>query len=413
MSHCAAYGCTNYRKKEECKSKSFFKFPVKNPGLLKAWLKMIRRENFKPSAHSLICSDHFEETCFEYQPFTNRRQLKRGSIPTIFVFKKKASSRRILDRCKPSTSVIFEPSLTETVQTEEVQSEMEMEPSTTSAGTQTDTFGEVIDMLSQKDIAIEKLISTKEINFIPENIRDDTQMKCVTSFTIKEFYCIYRFLQIEDDLSMSTKRRPIDRYFLFLVKLRTGISNEFLAILFGISDSTVSRDFNFVTDVLYEKLKLQDVFPSKDQVIRYMPPPFRMYCKNVRIIVDCTEIEVQKPSSPMEQQNDFQSLQNANTFKGMIGITPNGAISFISELFTGSISDKEVFIRSKLMDRLEPNDVVMADKGFLIANELEKIGCKLYRPIFLEDKIQFDISEIVSNCQLSNSKRVTKWKGDI
>ncbi|GFY32602.1 THAP domain-containing protein 2 [Trichonephila clavipes] len=180
---------------------------------------MIRRENFKPSAHSLICSDHFEETCFEYQPFTNRRQLKRGSIPTIFVFKKKASSRRILDRCKPSTSVIF--------------------------------------------------------------------------------------LQIEDDLSMGTKRRPIDRYFLFLVKLRTGISNEFLAILFGISDSTVSRDFNFVTDVLYEKLKLQDVFPSKDQVIRYMPPPFRMYCKNVRIIVDCTEIEVQKPSSPMEQQMTF------------------------------------------------------------------------------------------------------------
>ncbi|GFT23885.1 THAP-type domain-containing protein [Trichonephila clavipes] len=356
MSHCAAYGCTNYRKKEECKSKSFFKFPVKNPGLLKAWLKMIRRENFKPSAHSLICSDHFEETCFEYQPFTNCRQLKRGSIPTIFVFKKKASSRRILDR-------------------------WEMEPSTTSAGTQTDTFGEVIDMLSQKDIAIEKLISTKEINFIPENIRDDTQMKCVTSFTIKEFYCIYRFLQIEDDLSMGTKEDPL-------------------------IDSTVSRDFNFVTDVLYEKLKLQDVFPSKDQVIRYIPPPFRMYCKNVRIIVDCTEIEVQKPSSPMEQQMTFSRYKNANTFKGMIGITPNGAISFISELFTGSISDKEVFIRSKLMDRLEPNDVVIADKGFLIANELEKIGCKLYRPIFLEDKTQFDISEMVSNCQLSK-KRVT------
>ncbi|GFU69495.1 THAP-type domain-containing protein [Trichonephila clavipes] len=245
------------------------------------------RTTCQPSAHSLICSDHFEETCFEYQPFTNRRQLKRGSIPTIFVFKKKASSRRILERCKPSTSV------------------MEMEPSTTSAGTQTDTFGEVTDMLSQKDIAIEKLISTKEINFIPENIRDDTQMKCVTSFTIKEFYCIYRFFQIEDDLSMGQKKDPL-------------------------IDSTVSRDFNFATDVLYEKLKLQDVFPSKDQVIRYMPPPFRMYCKNVRIIVECTEIEVQKPSSPMEQQMTFSRYKNANTFKGMIGITPNGAISFIS-----------------------------------------------------------------------------------
>ncbi|GFR00393.1 uncharacterized protein TNCT_422101 [Trichonephila clavata] len=108
----------------------------------------------------------------------------------------------------------------------------------------------------------------------------------------------------------------------------------------------------------------------------------------------------------MEQQMTFSRYKNANTLKGMIGITPNGAISFISELYSGSISDKEHFIRSKLMDRLERNDVVMADKGFLISKELEKIGCKLYQPIFLQDKIQLNFSEMVSNCQLSN-KRVT------
>ncbi|GFX52782.1 uncharacterized protein TNCV_3719721 [Trichonephila clavipes] len=157
-----------------------------------------------------------------------------------------------------------------------------MELGTTTAGSQIDTFSEVIDILSQKDNAIEKLISTMEIKFIPENIRDDTQMKTVTN---------------------------------------------------------------------------------------------------------CIEIEVQKPSSPMEQQMTFNHYKNVNTFKDMIGITPTRAISFISELFTGHISDKEVFIRSKMMNHLEPNDVVMADKGFLIANELEKIGSKLHCPIFLEDKI--------------------------
>ncbi|GFR22626.1 uncharacterized protein TNCT_729521 [Trichonephila clavata] len=193
---------------------------------------------------------------------------------------------------------------------------------------------------------------------------------------------------------------------MFLVKVRTGISNEFLSVLFRISDSTVSRDFNLVTDVLQDKLKLQDVFPTKDEVIRYMPPPFRIHCKNVRIIVECTEFEIQKTASPMEQQMIFSRYKNTNTLKGMIGITPNGAISFISELYSGSISDKELFIRSKLMDRLERNDVVMADKGFLISKELEEIGCKLYQPIFLQGKIQFNFSEMVSNCQLSN-KRVT------
>ncbi|GFR11617.1 uncharacterized protein TNCT_449431 [Trichonephila clavata] len=173
-------------------------------------------------------------------------------------------------------------------------------------------------MLSEKDNALKEVNSRLEKEkFIPENIRDDTKMKALTNFTIKEFFCIYRFLQIEDDLSVDTKRRSIDRYFMFLVKLRTGISNEFLSVLFGISDSTVSRDFNLVTDVLHDKLKLQDVFPTKDE----------------------------KPASPMEQQMTFSRYKNANTLKGMIGITPNGAISFISELYSGSISDKGHFIR--------------------------------------------------------------------
>ncbi|GFQ71922.1 HTH_Tnp_4 domain-containing protein [Trichonephila clavata] len=113
-------------------------------------------------------------------------------------------------------------------------------------------------MLSEKDNALKEVNSRLEKEkFIPGNIRDDTIMKALTSFTIKEFFCIYRFLQIEDDLSVDNKRRSIDRYFMFLVKLRTGISNEFLSVSFGISDSTVSRDFNLVTDVLHDKLKLQ------------------------------------------------------------------------------------------------------------------------------------------------------------
>ncbi|GFU33620.1 DUF1758 domain-containing protein [Nephila pilipes] len=98
----------------------------------------------------------------------------------------------------------------------------------------------------------------------------------------------------------------------------------------------------------------------------------------------------------MEQQLTFSSYNNTNTLKGMIGITPNGAIIFIFPLYCGIISDKQLFIKSKLMDRLEPNDVVMADKAFLIAEELESIGCKLQCSIFLKDKIQFDISEMES-----------------
>ncbi|GFS79331.1 THAP domain-containing protein 3 [Nephila pilipes] len=104
MSYCVAYGCNNKKDRKDCRTKSFFGFPLKNLSLVKTWVKMLRRDNFQPSPYSKICSDHFDESCFEYQPFTNRRQLKPGSIPTIFVFSKATSSRRVLDRCLPTTS---------------------------------------------------------------------------------------------------------------------------------------------------------------------------------------------------------------------------------------------------------------------------------------------------------------------
>ncbi|GFT53825.1 DDE Tnp4 domain-containing protein [Trichonephila clavipes] len=81
---------------------------------------------------------------------------------------------------------------------------------------------------------------------------------------------------------------------------------------------------------------------------------------------------------------------------------PSGAICFVSHLHCGRVSDKKLFLRSKPMDLLEPNDVVMADKGFLIKAELDKIGCKLKIPLFLKNKIQFHASKTVGNCKVSN-----------
>ena len=68
---------------------------------------------------------------------------------------------------------------------------------------------------------------------------------------------------------------------------------------------------------------------------------------------------------------------------------------FVSHLYTGSISDKEICQRSGFYDVLKlkletgdlaSGDAVMADKGFDIENELDKIGMKLNIPPFLGEK---------------------------
>ena len=70
--------------------------------------------------------------------------------------------------------------------------------------------------------------------------------------------------------------------------------------------------------------------------------------------------------------------------------TPNGAVSFISDPFMGSISDKELTEKSGLLQLLKdaPGSSVMADCGFLINDNLKKIGVGLNIPPFLEGKGQ-------------------------
>ena len=68
--------------------------------------------------------------------------------------------------------------------------------------------------------------------------------------------------------------------------------------------------------------------------------------------------------------------------------------SFISALYTGSISDKKITIQSGVLSLLEKEDQVMVDTGFLIHEEVEALGCSLVIPPFLGPKGQFSSEEV-------------------
>ena len=103
-------------------------------------------------------------------------------------------------------------------------------------------------------------------------------------------------------------------------------------------------------------------------------------------MIDATEIFIEQPSSPVAQQQTFSTYKNHNTLKVLIGITPSGAISFVSKLYGGSTSDRELTIQSGILELLEPGDSVMADKGFTIADLLSARGVSLNMPPMKTDK---------------------------
>ena len=93
MVYCLATHC----KSSHGENKGFFLFPS-DPHRRKLWVTKVNRQGFKPgqlwkpSQHSRLCSDHFEDSAFVVPPKMalsmgfdiKRLRLKPDAIPTIF-----------------------------------------------------------------------------------------------------------------------------------------------------------------------------------------------------------------------------------------------------------------------------------------------------------------------------------------
>ena len=72
---------------------------------------------------------------------------------------------------------------------------------------------------------------------------------------------------------------------------------------------------------------------------------------------------------------------------------PSGAVTFVSQLYTGSISDKELTRKSGLLQLpWDEGDSIMVDKGFLVKEYFDPLKVSINIPPFL--KVQFLINYI-------------------
>ena len=181
-----------------------------------------------------------------------------------------------------------------------------------------------------------------------------------------------------------------NEFFMVLCRLKVGLLEDDLAVRFGICQSAVSQIINTWIRFMFFRFKELDLFPSKEIVKLHMPECFVKKCPSTTLIIDATEIYIEKPNNPEAQQVTFSSYKNTNTMKALVGIVPKGAISFVSTLFGGSISDKESTQQSGLVDKLQHGDCIMADRGFNIQEMLASKGVKVNVPPFMNPTGQFD-----------------------
>ncbi len=99
MAECKAFGCLNNKRKN--KDKHFFCVPKPSTparkNIAKQWLHNIgtgkKVNKFTFGANSVVCEDHFEDSCFDERAalqarlmgWKTRKRLKPDAVPTIFV----------------------------------------------------------------------------------------------------------------------------------------------------------------------------------------------------------------------------------------------------------------------------------------------------------------------------------------
>lgn len=196
--------------------------------------------------------------------------------------------------------------------------------------------------------------------------------------------------------------RLIDEFLLVLMRLRLGLLLEDLADRFHISVTTCGTIFNKWIDYLDVQLAFLVKWPSKDIIQETMPTSFRTKYPNTRVIIDCTEIRTETPTSLQLKSAMYSDYKSHMTLKSLVGISPAGVVTFVSDLYAGSVSDKQITKRSGLVDLCEEGDAIMADKGFIISDLTTPRGIELTIPPFKSKKKQFTRREVTQTKDIAN-----------
>ena len=231
---------------------------------------------------------------------------------------------------------------------------------------------------------------------------DDEKVKSMTGLpTYAKLQVVLTF--ILSLLPTGTHLSPFQQLILTLMRLRMNLPLSLLGCIFRVSVTTASRTFRTTIEVMNAKLVPALVFwPNRDELMLSMPMVFRQVFRNCACIIDCFEIFIEKPGDLRARAQTYSNYKHHHTMKFLIGITPQGTVSFISKGWGGRTSDKYLTERCGFLDKLNPGDVILADRGFDVADSVGLFNAQLKIPAFTRGRKQLSPVELESTRGLAS-----------
>lgn len=145
----------------------------------------------------------------------------------------------------------------------------------------------------------------------------------------------------EPDIPFSTSSAlpKFQQFIMTLMRLRLSLSLQDLAFRFQISWSTASRICHKLIDILHARLTFIIEWPEREVLQATMPMSFRQTfgCK-VAVILDCFEVFIERPSNFLARAQTWSSYKHHNTVKFLIGIAPQGYVTYCTSPVLGGES---------------------------------------------------------------------------
>ncbi|CAC5424265.1 unnamed protein product [Mytilus coruscus] len=158
-----------------------------------------------------------------------------------------------------------------------------------------------------------------------------------------------------------------------------------------------------VIDVMYIRMKPLVFWPEREELRKTMPMQFRKYFgTKCVVIIDCFEVFIDRPSNLKARAETWSSYKHHNTVKFLIGITPQGTVSYISKAWGGRASDKKITENSGFLSKLLPGDLVLADRGFDIEASVRSLMAEVKIPAFTKGKNQLAPIDLETTRKIAN-----------
>ena len=355
--------------------------------VLKKLYPYSRRADRSPGKHSRVCSCHFRDGNKENGPEIFKRNADTMFAPDDYSkpkTAKKSKAKTNVSTQKQTIAEIVNDYKSKEAELETI--EYEERPSVTEIVLKAELEEMKRELETYKEKAAYKRSHYSVSTLSPEVIRMETGLPTKEVFDIVVSYAL-RFKNSINYFSgwTVTSISFEDQVFIALMKVRQNYTNLHLAQLFSCSVATITNiEITFIY-VLHEILfkDIMTTIPSRHKNSTSSPSSFSGFA-SCRIVIDCTDIEIATPGLMSQQSATYSSYRGMNSFKVLVGVAPNAVITFVSPLYPGSISDKEIVSKSGFLKHLQTGDLILADKGFLIES-IVPTGVAVNIPPFLNN----------------------------